>query len=64
MKDIRDLINDRLLISIRQFGKEVGISRQTIMGILKRTHKPTFLTVKKICRFFDVDWREYWQINK
>lgn len=56
---LKDLINDRLMISIRQFAKEIGITRQTVMNILSDKGKPTVLTVKKICAYFGVDYKDY-----
>lgn len=59
MKKLQDLINYKLMISIRKFEKETGVCRQTIMNILNNNHKPTELTVKKICKYFNVDYKEY-----
>lgn len=56
---IKDLIEDRLMISIRQFAKETGISRHTIAHILNGEGKPSLLTVKKICAYFGVDYKDY-----
>ena len=56
---LKDLINDRLMISIRQFAKEIGITRQTVMNILSDKGKPTVLTVKKICAYFGVNYKDY-----
>lgn len=56
---LKDLINDRLMISIRQFANEIGITRQTVMNILSDKGKPTVLTVKKICAYFGVDYKDY-----
>lgn len=58
-KSLKDLINDRLLISLRKFEKEVGLSRQTIYSIMHDNHKPTELTTKIICDYFEVDYKEY-----
>lgn len=56
---IKDLIEDRLMISIRQFAKETGISRHTIAHILNGEGKQSLLTVKKICAYFGVDYKDY-----
>ena len=56
---LKDLIEDRLMISIRQFAKETGISRHTIAHILNGGGKPSLLTVKKICAYFGVDYKDY-----
>lgn len=54
---LKELINERLMISFRRFEKESGVSRQTIYNIMKGK-TPSILTVKKICAYFKVDWRE------
>ena len=57
--DIKDLILDNLKISQRKFCKEIGISRQTIYKIINGRGTPTILTIKRICEYFDVDWKDY-----
>lgn len=59
MNKLKDLINDRLMISFRQFEKETGVTRQTVYNILNGKRKPTVLTVKKICAYFGVDFHDY-----
>lgn len=56
---VKNLIQERLTISIRKFAKEIGVSRQTIINILLGSHKPTELTVKKICLYFGEDFKKY-----
>lgn len=56
---LKELIMDSLMISIRQFSKEVGLNRQTIYNILNDVGTPTVLTVKKITKYFGVDYKEY-----
>lgn len=57
--ELKDLINDRLRISIRQFAKEVGLSRPTIQRILDGVGKPALLTVKKIADYFGEDYKRF-----
>lgn len=57
--ELKDLINDRLMISLRQFAKECGVTRQTIYNILNGKYPPSLLTVKKICAYFGVDYKDY-----
>ena len=45
MKQLKDLIEDRLMISIRQFAKETGISRHTIAHILNGEGKKVKVTL-------------------
>lgn len=59
MNKLKDLINDRLMISLRQFEKECGVTRQTVYNILNGKGKPSLLTVKKICAYFGVDYKDY-----
>lgn len=57
---LADLILSKLEISIRKFCKEIKISRPTIDNIINdRNHEPTLLTVKKICNYFEVDYKDY-----
>lgn len=56
---LKDLINDKLDIPIRQFSKEIGVSRQTIYNILKGVKDIKINTLKKICEYFGVDYHEY-----
>ena len=56
---LKQLINDRLMISLRQFEKETGVTRQTIYNIINGTTKPCVLTVKKICAYFGADYKDY-----
>lgn len=56
---IKQLIMDHLMISIRQFAKEVGLNRQTIYNILNDVGTPSVLTVKKVTKYFGVDYKEY-----
>ena len=58
-KSIKELINDKLMVSLRQFEKEAGVTRQTIYNIFNDKCKPTVLTVKKICAYFGVDYKDY-----
>lgn len=56
---LKDLINDRLMISVRRFAQECGVSRQTIVNIMYGKGTPTVLTVKKVCAYFGVDYKDY-----
>ena len=59
MKSLKNLIYDRLMISIRQFSQDIGISRQTIYNIMADKGTPTVLTVKKVCAYFGEDYKDY-----
>ena len=56
---LKELITDKLTISINRFSKEIGVSRQTIYNILKGGKDIKINTVKKICAYFGVDYHEY-----
>lgn len=60
---IKDLINS-LTISQRKFCKEVGIDRTTIYNIMHDVHTPSNLTIKTICAYFGVDYRNYLRSRK
>lgn len=56
---ITKLIEDNLTVSLRQFSKEVGISRQCLYNITENKSAPTIATIKKICEYFKVDYHDY-----
>ena len=56
---LKDLIEDRLMVSVRQFAKECGVSRQTIINIMNGKTTPSLLTAKKICKYFSVNYKDY-----
>lgn len=58
-KSIKRLIEENLMVSLRQFEKKAGVTRQTIYNIFNNKCKPTVLTVKKICVYFGVDYKDY-----
>lgn len=67
--NIKDLILDRLEIPASQFCRVIGISRQTYENIInegngftrkdKKSYQPSLLTIKKICKYFNEDFRDY-----
>lgn len=66
---LKDLIKDRLEIPVSQFCKEVGVNRTTIDSIISgnnvytrkdgKEYQPSLITIKKICKFFKVDYHNY-----
>lgn len=58
---LKDLILDKLEVSVSEFCKAAGVSRPTIDNIIhdKKEHQPTLLTIKKICKYFGVDPKDY-----
>lgn len=55
---LKDLIY-KLDIPITQFSKEVGLSRRTIYDLLQEKFQPRVVTIKKICKYFKVDFKDY-----
>lgn len=58
-KKLKALINDNLEVSICQFAKDIGVSRMTIYNILNGKCYPALPTIKKICKYFNVDFKNY-----
>lgn len=58
---LKDLILDRSMVSMEELSQNIGISRQTIYNIIdkKEKYKPSLLTIKKICKYFNVEWRDF-----
>lgn len=58
---LKDLIKNKLEVSVSQFCKEAKISRPTIDNIIhdRKKHKPTLLTIKKICKYFGANYKDY-----
>lgn len=57
---LKDLIIEKLEMPVYKFCKEIKVSRPTIDNILnKNEFNPSLMTVKKICKYFDVDFKEY-----
>ena len=56
---LKDLILDNLEVSISQFSKDIGLNRRTIYYILTEKHQSRRVTIKKICKYFKVDFRDY-----
>lgn len=61
MEKIKNLIQDNLEIPVSQFCTKVKINRTTIVNVLNGTYKSELrlLTIKKICDYFKVNYKEY-----
>lgn len=59
MNKLQQLFDEKLQISMRQFEKEAHITRQAVYNILNGKSKPTVLSLKKICAYFGVNWKDY-----
>lgn len=60
--ELRDLIIDKIETSQTELANKIGVSRQIINAIINGSYKnkPNIITVKKICKFFNVDFRDYY----
>lgn len=56
---LKDLILDNLEVPISRFSKEIGVNRRTIYYILSEKHQPRRTTIKRICKYFGVDFKDY-----
>ena len=56
---LKDLITDKLDEPMSKFCKKSGVNRTTITLIMKEDYQPSLLTIKKICKYFNVDFHDY-----
>lgn len=56
---LKNLILNKLDVSISQFCKDINISRRTIYNILEDKHEPNIVTIRKICHYFKEDANKY-----
>lgn len=56
LKDLIYFGND--VLTIAQRAERIGVHRATIHNILAGK-QVSLLTVKKVCRYYGVDWRDY-----
>jgi len=56
---LKDLIRENLDVPMYKFCKKVKVSRTTIHNILNKDYKAGLLITKKICNYFNVDFRDY-----
>lgn len=54
---LKDLINERVE-TLEQLSEKIGVTRQTLQNVLNGKN-PSLLTVKKICAYFGVDYKDY-----
>ena len=66
MKELKDLIreaNEQMTteqkLTYCELAKAIGVTRQTIWNILQDRATPTLDTIKKICKYFGVDYHDY-----
>ena len=58
---LKNLITDNLEIAGCLLAEKVGLSADVIYKLINGNyeHKPKLITVKKICKYFNVDFRDY-----
>lgn len=60
---LKELLINKLEEPVDTFCKKINISRPVISGIMNGTyqhqHNISLLTIKKICNYFKVDFKEY-----
>lgn len=56
---LKELIIENLDIPVYKFCKIVKVSRTTIHNILNEDLKVGLLITKKICKYFNVDFKDY-----
>lgn len=59
MKDLKTLIKNHSDISISELAREIKVTRQTIYNVLNDKNIPTIPTIKSICKYFNVDYKDY-----
>lgn len=60
MKDIKELITCKLQdVSLARIAYETDLSYPTLWSVLYNKHKPHLKTIKKLCKYFKVNYKEY-----
>lgn len=57
MEKLKELLLEREE-TMNEISQKTGLSRQTICNI-RNGKQPSFLTIKKICKYFNVDYKDY-----
>lgn len=61
-KAFRTLLKNQTM-TVSQIARGAGITRQTVHNILNGAI-PSKLSVKKICKYLQVNWKDYYIVNK
>lgn len=59
MKNLKELLTTEQKLTYCDLAKAIGVTRQTVWNILQDRATPTLDTIKKICKYFGVDYHEY-----
>lgn len=55
---LKDVILDREE-TIAELSTKIGVSRQTLYNIENDKHTPSLLVIKKICKYFGRDYKDF-----
>ena len=58
MKQLKDLIDTRT-VTYDVLSKKIGTTKQTLFNVINNKGTPSMLTVKKICKYFKVNYKDY-----
>ena len=58
MKQLKDLIDTRT-DTFETLTKKIGPTKQTLLNVINNKGTPSMLTVKKICKYFKVNYKDY-----
>ena len=58
MKQLKDLIDTRT-VTYDVLSKKIGTTKQTLFNIKNDKGTPSMLTIKKICKYFKVNYKDY-----
>lgn len=59
MKNLKKLLTTEQKPTYCELAKAIGVTRQTVWNILQDRATPTLDTIKKICKYFGVDYHDY-----
>lgn len=59
MNKLQELIENNRTTSYEELAQAIGVSRQTLYNIVNGKGTPYIYTVKTICKYFGVDYKDY-----
>ena len=58
MKQLKELIDTRME-TFDTLSRKIGTTKQTLFKVINNKGTPSILTVKKICKYFKVNYKDY-----
>ena len=58
MKQLKDLIDTRTE-TFDTLSRKIGTTKQTLFNVINNKGTPSILKVKKICKYFKVNYKDY-----